>query len=351
MINYRQIEYIENDCSIILDGQLNTLNDLQNQAIYISGASGFVGKWIIELVNYLNKFHSFNIKVIASSSSIKQGLKLFPHIFNKKEILLVEKDIKNITDVDSQVTYVIHLAGSPDNRNYASNPVKAMNDIVIGTSQLLNACSRLENLKKVMYYSTGHVYGVQPIDSANITESCFYNFDSSSCANFYAEAKRVGESLMNAYRSQFKLPVIILRPFAFIGPYQLLNRPWAVNNFIRDGLNGQQIRILGDAKTVRSYMYPSEMALWTLRSLLNNSDETVFNLGSSDGMDLNSIAQIIEHNFGGNLGVSKNVMPDSLKQSKFVPSVEKFEQVFDVKLKISTEAALKKAIEWYQLEN
>ncbi len=64
-----------------------------------------------------------------------------------------------------------------------------------------------------------------------------------------------------------KLPVVTARPFAFIGPYQGLDKPWAVNNFLRDALLGVPIRILGDADTVRSYMYPSDMAFWLLAIL------------------------------------------------------------------------------------
>ena len=78
---------------------------------------------------------------------------------------------------------------------------------------------------------------------------------------------RYAEAEAAAWRSVAKLPVVTARPFAFIGPYQGLDKPWAVNNFLRDALLCVPIRILGDADTVRSYMYPSDMAFWLLAIL------------------------------------------------------------------------------------
>ena len=67
-----------------------------------------------------------------------------------------------------------------------------------------------------------------------------------SITSVYAEVKRCAETLCTAYSSQYKVPIVIIRPFAFIGPYQFLDKPWAINNFLRDGIAGGPIRILTD---------------------------------------------------------------------------------------------------------
>ena len=349
MINSKQIDYIQNDCEQVLAGQLGTLTALKNKSLFMSGANGYVGKWLIELINHLNEHHKFNINIKACATSISQSAKDYPHIFKKKYIDLIDKDIKNLSEIDASVSYVLHLAGNPDNRIHSSNPVKIMKDIILGTTRILDACNRLEKLLNFTHFSSGHVYGQQPFEAMNVNENTFYSSTGTRLLSYYGEAKRASESLVNAYRSQYKIPTTILRPFAFIGPYQLIDRPWAINNFIRDGLYGQSIRILGEPTTIRSYMYPSEMALWTLRAVLNPSEENVFNLGSSDSMDLQSIAQIVEQSFGGHLGVSTNSPPGALNKSKFIPDISKFETVFDLPLKIGTEEAIRKAVTWYKL--
>ena len=145
------------------------------------------------------------------------------------------------------------------------------------------------------------------------------------------------------------MPITIFRPFAFIGPYQSIERPWAVNNFIRDGLRGEPIRIIGDEKTIRSYMYPSEMAKWILLGIANPSKDNIFNLGSNEGKTIRVIAETVEQSFGGKIGLSINTFSNNLLKSKFVPSIEKFEQTFDLKMEIGTIKAIKKTVEWHCL--
>jgi dTDP-glucose 4,6-dehydratase len=96
----------------------------------------------------------------------------------------------------------------------------------------------------------------------------------------YAEAKRAAENLAAVYRSQYRLPISTVRPFTFAGPYQELDRPWALNNFLRDILTGSDIRIHGDGSARRSYLYGSDAAWWTLAALINGEDGATYNIGN-----------------------------------------------------------------------
>jgi nucleoside-diphosphate-sugar epimerase len=348
-MNVKQIDFIKADAAEVLDDNLEQLKRLKGKTIFISGASGFVGKWVIELVNYLNENYQFNICVIASSRNIEKTSKSYPEIFNKKHIRMMDADAKNLTELGNEVSYVLHLAASPDNREHASDPVRVMNDIFVGTQKILDACTRLDRLENFTHFSSGLVYGLQTYSSANIKEENFSGFSCSSLNSVYSEAKRASEAVAQSYRSTYKIPLTVLRPFAFIGPYQSIDRPWAINNFIRDCLLSQPIRILGDEETIRSYMYPSEMAYWTLLSLLSISSGSSYNLGSDDGMSLRAIAQIIEKNFDKRNGIISTVPVHSSLLTKFVPSIDRFENTFNVKLKINTLRAIEKSVSWYRL--
>jgi len=328
---------------------VDQLELLKNQAFFISGASGFVGKWLVEVVNYLNENHGFNMALHCQSRTMVESAKKLPSLFEKKWISLKSGDIKDLNEIPSDVSYVIHLAGTPDNRNHASDPIRVMDDLFSGTNKILDAATRLDSIKNFVHFSSGHVYGPQPFANDCLDENSFQGFNSASLTSAYAEGKRVSESLVQAYRSQCRMAVTILRPFAFIGPYQSIERPWAINNFIRDGLYSKPIRILGDEDTTRSYMYPSEMALWTLRASLQSTNGACFNLGSSDGMTLRSVAQTVDKSFNGVSGVTSNIPLNNNLKSKFVPSVQKFEKTFETKLKILSNEAIRKAIEWYRL--
>lgn len=348
-MNFQQIDYIKKDCKEALEAHISEFEKLRNQFIFISGASGFIGKWVVESINYLNENYHLNINVYAYAPLMSEVAKKYPSIFDKETITLIDGDIKNLTEIDSNVSYVLHLAATPDNRVYSSNPIKGMEDIMQGTSKILSASTRLENLLNFTILSSGAVNGAIPFSEEFIKENTFYGSDSSSLCAFYAEAKRASESIVQAYRTQLKMPITIFRPFSFIGPYQSIDRPWAINNFIRDGLRGEPIRIIGDEETVRSYMYPSEMAKWILLGVAKPSRENIFNLGSNEGKSIRIIAETVERSFGGNLGLSVNISPNNLIKSKFVPSIEKFEQTFGLKLKIGTVKAIQKTVAWHRL--
>ena len=162
-----------------------------------------------------------------------------------------------------------------------------------GTDALLGAALRLPNLHKILHVSSGLVYGSQPAEIPAISEKFVGGLDCAAPSQAYAEGKRAAEALCAAYRTQFRLPIVTVRPFAFLGPYQLLDRPWAANAFIGDALRGGPIRIQGDGQSVRSYMYPADMALWMLTILARGAAGTVYNLGSPQGITLMELAERI----------------------------------------------------------
>jgi dTDP-glucose 4,6-dehydratase len=110
----------------------------------------------------------------------------------------------------------------------------------------------------------------------------------------YAEVKRLTETLCSIYINQKQLPIIILRPFSFFGPYQKLDKPWAINNFIRDALNGGPIKIIGDGSVSRSYLYGSDLAFWLLKILITKNDINIYNIGSANEITLKELAELIK---------------------------------------------------------
>ena len=168
--------------------------------------------------------------------------------------------------------------------------------------------------------------------------------------SIYPEAKRLAETICTAYRNQHRLPIVNVRPFAFIGPYQLLDRPWAINNFIRDSLRGGPIRILGDGKTVRSYMYPSDMALWILTILTKGSNGASYNIGSPYGVTLKELAEIIADNFSNSPEIILNFSNNkNFKTTKFVPDVSLAQKELGLKLNVDLSKAIERTIQWNQI--
>ncbi len=336
---------IKNDCQKVLSHYPSEfLKKLKNQCILITGGTGFIGTWLVELLTFLNDKEEYNVKLILlSERAYDFGLKA-PHLVNRRDITLLTKDIAGVIDLPAEITMIIHAAGSPDNRLHASDPLKVMRTITMGTEALLSSASRLPNLSKILNISSGLIYGSRNTDSREFN-SC--GQESFSFNNAYIEAKRYAETLCSVYGNQYKLNIINIRPYAFVGPYQLVDRPWAINNFIGDYLNDCPIRILGDGETVRSYMYPSDMSLWILKLLADGHAGQSYNLGNPTSITLKSLAEKIASTMHKKLPVHVKYYQDhSLRNSRFVPDVSKAHNELGLKVTVEIDEALEHTLLW-----
>ncbi len=339
---------IINDCEEAVGNSPEMLQALKNETIFISGGTGFTGTWLAELISFLNDRHSFNTKMILLSEHAFSFSSKAPHLATRKDITLIEKDVRNLVEISQEVTYIIHAAANPDNRQHSSDPLKVMDVISKGTNTVLNAASRLPNIKKILNVSSGLIYGPQPQELERIPEIAHGGPDCDSILSIYSEAKRYAETLCTAFRNQFKLPIVTARPFAFIGPYQLLDKPWAINNFIRDSLLGGPIRILGDENTVRSYMYASDMAVWLLKMLVDGKPGQAYNVGSPDGITLKQLSERIASHFPAAPEIVHVPVSRSVSRSRFVPDVALARNSLGLTVKVDIDEAIKRTMMWHK---
>ncbi|MFZ2456926.1 MAG: NAD-dependent epimerase/dehydratase family protein [Candidatus Altiarchaeia archaeon] len=340
-------ERIRKDCKEATQDTAPLLANLKNETILVTGGTGFMGTWLTEVLAYLNDNQGFNTKIILLSQNAYNFSLKAPHLATRKDVSLIEKDVRNLMEIPEEVSYIIHAAANPDNRLHSSDPIKVMSVISKGTESVLSAATRLPNIKKMLNISSGLIYGPQPLELEKMSEEYRGVSDCSSITSIYPEAKRYGESLCTAYRSQFKLPIVTARPFAFIGPYQLLDKPWAINNFIRDSLIGGPIRILGDKETVRSYMYASDMAVWILRILANGKPGLTYNVGSPHAITLKELAEKIAQNYPSPPKiVSDEQTRGGAKRSRFIPDTSLGEKTLGLTQKVDIDEAIRCTIMW-----
>lgn len=322
---------------------------LKDQSILVTGGTGFMGKWISEMVSYINETQDYNIKLYLLGRDIKKFKNEVPHLAQKSFIELIEQDVRNIHDLPVGINYIIHAAGSPDNRDHVSHPLRTVETFYKGTNAILDASTRLPELKKIIHISSHLVYGRN--DSEEFIDERFLGkLEVNSFSNAYAESKRVAETLCSIYRSNLKLPILIIRPFAFIGPYQDLEKPWAINNFIRDGILGGPIRILGNGATVRSYLYGSDMAFWLLKALVSGQIGESYNLGSKEAISLDELAVKVRKSINNNFEIlSKSSKENYTFLSRLVPDISKIVKNLGVKENYNLDISISRTIVWNQL--
>ena len=344
------VEMIKRDCDQSAQDVIYSLHALKNEAILITGGTGFVGKWLAEMLIFLNDSHKFNVKVFLLSRRARDLYKRVSHLRECKEIEVIERDIRDVTEIPAEVSYIIHAAASPDNRIHSSDPIQTIDTITRGTNAILSVSSVHKNIKKFLNISSGLIYGSQPLELEKIPESFNGALNCGSITSVYAEAKRCAETICSAYYSLYKIPMITIRPFAFIGPYQGLDKPWAINNFFRDGLSGGPLRILSDGETVRSYMYASDMAFWILRILADGVAGLTYNIGSPYGISLKDLAEKIVSNFPVKPVVRSGILYEGSKyRSRLVPDITLAEKTLGIDLKVSIDEAIKRTLAWYKV--
>jgi len=343
----KQIDFLNKDCEDAASWSLRMLDELKNQKIFVAGGTGFLGSWIAEFITFLNDNHQFNtsLLILARNTAAFKGEK--KHLANRRDIQFISRDIRNINELPLDISYIIHAAASPDNRNHVSNPIETIATITKGTDNLIDSAFKLPNLKKFLYLSSGQVYGASLAKKELISESDFGPLDCNKITAIYPEAKRLAEATCCAYSSQYKLPIVIARPFSFIGPYQSLSKPWAINNFINDALNNKTIRIIGNGMPIRSYMYPADLVVWILKILVSGKINNAYNVGSPLGISLKDVAEKIVNVAQKNVKI--DIKFNNNDSSIYIPDISLCENDLGLKINYDVEDTIRRSIAWFKL--
>jgi dTDP-glucose 4,6-dehydratase len=342
-------DLVRRDCIQALDPALSRLELLRDSTIVVNGGTGFVGTWLAEAVTVLNDEHGFGLSLVVTSRSPGFRTPEKAHLAARPDILLETRDIRTETHLPAATRFVVHLAGNPDSRHHASYPLETMSVVGEGTAAALRATTTAHDLRKFLNMSSATAYGPQPLDVDAILETSPDRPLSDSVSRCYAEAKRYGEALCVAARSQSRVPTVSVRPFAFVGPYHDLGTPWAINSFIGDALHRRPIRVLGDGQTVRSYLYGADVASWVLQALTGSSASGPINIGSPHAVTLLELARLVSRATAPALDVELGMaLTDSAPVSRLVPDVTRATSL-GATVTVGLEDAVARTLEWNRL--
>lgn len=336
-MNDAQVSYIYNDLDLLLK-ESNEFIFLKNKKIFITGASGYIGKWLLFSFAYLNNVKNYNIKVIATSKNMLD-CDVIKHLETHNNFHFQNVDVRSPFDIPSDVNYILHLAGNPDRRLHASEPLGVISTNIDGTRNVLDAATRVEQLDKILVFSSGLVHGQQCIEDDIIR---YEPGDTLNFSSSYIDSKRVQENICHIYSRQFQLPISIVRPYSFIGPFQGLDRPWAINSFIQSAISNKDIKVLGNPNTKKSYLYPTDMLNNIFIYLLRDNIEVPLELGSSHSVSLSEVAETIR---------TKVRTPVSTEYFDAEAKSVKQDFVCNVlsKYNIQFEEAISRTLEWHRL--
>jgi UDP-glucose 4-epimerase len=246
---------------------------LKNKTIFITGGAGFIANTLIKHYVANNKivvYDNFHRDTLTAS-----GLSDHPNVKIIKGDVLDFELLKN-SMAGSDI--VIHAAGIAGIDTVIKNPVQTMRVNMIGTSNALEA-ARQNNIKdRFVDFSTSEVFGSMAFRSTELDSTVAGSAGEARWT--YAVSKLAGEHLAHAYYSQYKLPVVTVRPFNVYGPGQ--TGEGAIQIFIKRALKNEDIKIDGDGNQIRAWCYVDDFVDCLIRCIEDpNAVGESFNLGNA----------------------------------------------------------------------
>lgn len=320
---------------------------LARQHIAVTGGTGFLGTWIAEMVAALNDEYKLGITLDLYARNISEWPHKYPHLAGRPDIRVRSQDVRSPFEFAKNTSFVIHAAGIPNNRVHSSDPLRVHQTTISGLNNALDAASQLDGLLRFINVSSCLVAGT-PQRPGALGENEYFPIPSGQLHTVYTDAKRAAEMLASIYRSQYRLPISTVRPFTLTGAYQELDRPWAINNFMRDVLTGGEIRIHGDGTARRSYLYGSDAAWWTLAALVNGVDGEIYNLGSGNPVSHLELVRLIGERVAPRPRFALNTLPGKAqRQDDLFPDISATEKRLGVRQTCGLEQTIDKTYRWF----
>ena len=327
-----------------LDHVLSLVGDnfraLSNQSTLITGASGFIGSWMLETAIYAAQEFGFPVEISIITRNKNAFLSGFPHLNKFKGLNVIETDVRNYQS-KNKFEYIVHAAAI-----YPS-PGDSLSDkeiVEIQTTGTKNVLSATNAHSRFLYLSSGAVYDRAQARSPIKENSPLLSTNKSTA---YAKGKIEAEREVLSTQDQLSNAIFsIARCFSFIGPRMDIVRPYAASDFIHAAMTKQQISMRTDGQAVRSYMYAADLAVWLWNILFRGHAGEIYNVGSSDEITIANLAKEItcEISPGADVTATKEVITEG---DYYVPDVSYAQSELELSQTFTLREAIKKTSQYY----
>ncbi|HEX4413230.1 MAG TPA: NAD-dependent epimerase/dehydratase family protein [Lacipirellulaceae bacterium] len=338
---------LRDDLQNVLSHTRSTWKQLHGQRIFVTGGTGFFGKWLLESFAFANSELELGAEVVALTRHRQRFLDELPHLAERDDIRFHDGDVRTFDFPGGEFDFIIHAA-TDASATLNENDPRAMFDVIAGgTKRVLDFAER-SKARRLLLTSSGAVYGKQPRGMIHVAEDYLGAPDAFSRTAAYGEGKRVAEWLCGDAHFRTGLEVVIARCFAFVGPFLPLDQHFAVGNFLNDALRGRPIVVNGTGRDLRSYMYAADLAIWLWSILVNGRSCHPYNVGSDTAMSIAEVAQSIAKLASCEVDVrsKSQAAPDSV--SCYVPSTERAREELGLSMTTNYQTAIERTFNWYR---
>jgi dTDP-glucose 4,6-dehydratase len=318
---------------------------LRGARILLTGGTGFFGRWLLETLGEAERTHHLGCQVVALSREPERFLRTMAHLREAPWLRFHPGDIATLRDPGGTFSHVLHGAASSDARDWAGQPALLRAAMAEGARHLAELLARQSGLR-LLFLSSGAVYGPQPPDLERIPEDFPLAPDTDDPAQAYAQGKREAERILAKACAAAGFPCPIARCFAFAGPHLPLDQHFAFGNFIRDALAGGPIHVQGDGTPRRSYLYASDLAAW-LWALLLRGNSAPYHVGSDHPVSIRELAQAVSAASGAAVEIARTADP-SLPPLRYVPALARVPAELGLHPTVDLPEAITRTLRWHR---
>lgn len=248
--------------------------------ILVTGGAGFIGSSVVDAL--ILKNHKVTIVDNLSTGNLKN--------VNKKakfyKFSITDRQKINGMFKKEKFDVVIHHAAQLDVRKSVEDPLFDADVNIKGSLNILEACKNTK-VKKIIFASSGGTMygecsGKAPDEKTPVNP-----------LSPYGVAKNSVENYIKSYASIYGLKYTVLRYANVYGPRQDPHgEAGVVAIFIGKMLKNEPVKIFGDGRQMRDYVFVSDVVEANLRALTKGENE-IINIGTQTVFSVNSLAKEI----------------------------------------------------------
>ena len=282
------------DVSKVANLQLDW-SKLADKSIMLSGATGMIGSFLIDVIMEKNVVDHLNCLIYALGRSEERAKARFSKFFNDSLFHFLSYDVTLPFTRDDlgRVDYVLHFASNTHPMQYATDPIGTITTNMIGLQNMLDFAVAHHALR-FAFASSNEIYGENRGDTEFFDESYCGYIDCNTIRAGYPESKRCGEALCQAYKAQKGLDIVIPRFTRTYGPTMLMSDTKAISQFIKKGMLGEDIVLKSAGTQYYSYQYMADSVSGLLTVLLSGVNGEAYNIADErSDITLKNLAAII----------------------------------------------------------
>lgn len=251
---------------------------LKNKTVLVTGATGFIGSFIIHSIMRKNETDGLNVTVLALVRNADRARKVYGEYEAEGMLSFIEQDVTLPIKTDKRADYIIHCASNAAPKEYSLYPVETMKTNFYGTLNLLDYAKAV-NAESFLYVSTIEIYGTtHGVDK--IDEGTYGEIDAMKVRSCYPLSKKGCETLCLSYADEYGVNVKIGRLSYIFGPGMKPGDSKIVAVFPKCIADGENIVMKSKGEQLRSYTYVTDAITGLFTVLLDGENSEAYNIAS-----------------------------------------------------------------------